>query len=61
MLVLTRKLDQVIKLGDDITITVVKMSNGSVQLGVEAPRSLKIMRAECTELGLNRPHEQRVA
>ncbi|HEY0985236.1 MULTISPECIES: carbon storage regulator [unclassified Schlesneria] len=61
MLVLTRKLDQVIKLGDDITIKVVRMSNGSVQLGVEAPRSLKIMRAECLERSLAHSPEQKVA
>jgi len=61
MLVLTRKLDQVIKLGDDITITVVRMSNGSVQLGVEAPQSLKIMRAECHDMRRVRSLEQKVA
>jgi carbon storage regulator CsrA len=47
MLVLTRKISEVIKLGDDITLTVVRASNGSVQLGIQAPRSIRIMRAEC--------------
>lgn len=47
MLVLTRKMSQVIKLGDDITLTVVRTSNGSVKLGIDAPRHVRIMRAEC--------------
>ena len=49
MLVLTRKQTQVIKLGEDITVTVVRMSNGSVQLGIEAPSSIRIMRGEICE------------
>ena len=49
MLVLTRKMSEVIKLGDNITLTVVKTSNGSVQLGIDAPRSIRIMRAECEQ------------
>jgi len=49
MLVLTRKMSQVIRLGDDITITVVRTSQGSVKLGIEAPPSIRVMRAEpCT-------------
>jgi carbon storage regulator len=47
MLVLTRKMSQVIKLGDDIVLTVVRTSSGSVQLGIDAPRNIRIMRAEC--------------
>lgn len=47
MLVLTRKVSQVIKLGDQITLTVVRTSNGSVKLGIDAPRHIRIMRAEC--------------
>ena len=44
MLVLTRKMSQVIKLGDDITITVVRTSHGSVKLGIEAPPSIRVTR-----------------
>jgi carbon storage regulator CsrA len=49
MLVLTRKATQVIKLGDDITVTVVRTSNGSVKLGIDAPSTVRIMRAECCD------------
>lgn len=46
MLVLTRKSTQVIKLGEDIVITVIRTSQGAVRLGIEAPSSIRVMRAE---------------
>ena len=46
MLVLTRKTDQRIYIGDDITVTVVKVKWNSVQLGLEAPRGMRILRGE---------------
>ncbi len=61
MLVLTRKTSQSIKLGDDITITVVRASNGSVKLGVEAPRNILITREECVERILSQLSEPKVA
>lgn len=61
MLVLTRKMSQTIKLGDDITITIVRTSQGSVQLGVEAPQNIRIMRAGCGTETCPRPPEQKAA
>ena len=61
MLVLTRKLSQVIKLGDDITITVVRTSSGSVSLGIDAPKNIRIMRPGVGEEVSSRPQEARVA
>ena len=46
MLVLTRKSDESINLGDDITITVVEIKGNSVRLGIKAPDKLKIYRKE---------------
>ncbi len=46
MLVLSRKVGERIVVGDNITITVVRMGNGSVRIGVEAPQDLPIMRQE---------------
>ncbi len=46
MLVLTRKSDESIKLGDNITITVVEIKGNSVRLGIEAPFNLRIYRKE---------------
>ena len=49
MLILTRKSTQVIKLGEDITITVVRTAQGSVKLGIEAPSSIRVVRGECCD------------
>lgn len=46
MLVLTRKLDEAILIGDDIKITVVEIDGDKVKLGIEAPRELVILRDE---------------
>jgi carbon storage regulator CsrA len=46
MLVLTRKANQTLTLGDDITITVVKIQGNSVRLGIAAPSDVSIRRGE---------------
>jgi carbon storage regulator len=46
MLVLTRKSDESINLGDDITITVVEIKGNSVRLGIKAPDKIRIFRKE---------------
>ena len=46
MLVLTRKLMEKLFIGDDICITVVRLEGGQVRLGIEAPRSIAVVRAE---------------
>jgi len=49
MLVLTRKIDQTINIGEDIKIKIVEIGNGFVKLGIEAPRELPIYREELYE------------
>ena len=49
MLVLSRKINEVIRIGDDITITVLKVGGENVRLGIEAPRDVPIHRAEIWE------------
>ncbi len=50
MLTLTREPGEKIVIGDDIVITVVSVSeNGRVRLGIEAPRQIRIDRAEVLE------------
>ena len=44
MLVLTHKLNQSIKIGDDIEITVVEVHGDQVRLGIAAPRSVTVHR-----------------
>ena len=46
MLVLTRKLGEVIKIGDRIKVVVVGVDGGSVKLGVEAPNEIPVHREE---------------
>ena len=46
MLVLTRKLNQSIKIGDDVEITVIEVRGDQVRLGVTAPRDVAVHRKE---------------
>ncbi len=46
MLVLTRKVDESIIIGDDIRITVVDVRGDQVKVGIDAPRSISVHREE---------------
>ena len=46
MLVLTRKHQEKIRIGDNITITVLKTKGKAVRLGIEAPAEVSVIRAE---------------
>jgi carbon storage regulator len=48
MLVLTRKTGEAIRIGDNINVTVVKVQGNRVRIGIEAPRSVEVNRAELT-------------
>jgi carbon storage regulator len=49
MLVLSRKVGQRILVGDQITVTVVRISGGGVRLGIEAPPEMPVIREELHE------------
>lgn len=49
MLVLTRELDQKIRIGHDITIMVVAIRGNTVKLGIEAPPEVPVHRQEVYE------------
>ena len=46
MLVLTRKTDEQILIGDDIKITLIRVRGNSVRIGIDAPREVRVVRAE---------------
>lgn len=46
MLVLTRKPNQQIRIGNDIVVTVVKVRGNTIRLGIEAPQDVRVMRSE---------------
>ena len=46
MLVLSRKVGEKILIGDNIAVTVVRVAQGIVRIGVDAPKELPIVREE---------------
>lgn len=49
MLVLTRKPQEDIRIGDDITIKVLRMNSCEVALGIDAPKNIPVHRQEVYE------------
>ncbi|WP_250674377.1 carbon storage regulator CsrA [Paraclostridium ghonii] len=49
MLVISRKKDESLLIGDDIEIKIVKIEDGSVKLAIEAPKDKVILRKEIYE------------
>lgn len=46
MLVLSRKQQQEIVIGEEIRVTVLQVKGNTVRLGIEAPRDIRVMRGE---------------
>jgi carbon storage regulator len=57
MLVLTRKPQEKIRIGDDIIITVLRMKGKSVRLGIEAPGNVQVLRGELVFEAAEEPDE----
>jgi carbon storage regulator CsrA len=49
MLVLARKLDEAITIGDNIVVKVISVDKGVVKLGIDAPHDISIVRNELLE------------
>ena len=49
MLVLTRKTNEQIQIGDDIKITLVRIKGNCVRIGIEAPREVRVIRGELAD------------
>ncbi|WP_297417084.1 carbon storage regulator CsrA [Clostridium sp.] len=49
MLIITRKKGESLIIGEDIEITVNKIEDGSVKIGIKAPKEITILRKELYE------------
>lgn len=49
MLVLSRKANETIKIGDDIEIRILEVKGDTVRIGIEAPKSVDILRGELVQ------------
>ncbi len=46
MLVLTRKLQEQISIGQDVTITILRVKGNTVRIGIDAPQEVRVVRGE---------------
>ena len=46
MLILTRRISEVINIGDDVTVTVLGINGNQVKLGIDGPKEVEIHRSE---------------
>ena len=46
MLILTRRVDETVMIGDEVTVTVLGVKGNQVRLGVNAPKSIDVHREE---------------
>ena len=60
MLVLSRKVGEKILIGDNISVTVVRVAQGTVRIGVEAPEDLPIVREEIKDQRQAKPRDRKV-
>ena len=58
MLVLSRKIGERILIGDNIAVTVVRITGNGVRIGIEAPSNVAVIRQELKEQAEDRPAEQ---
>lgn len=49
MLILTRRTNESLNIGDDIKVTVLEIRGGQVRIGVSAPKHIAVDREEITE------------
>jgi len=59
MLVLSRKVGERIRIGDGITVTVVRVTGGGVRLGIEAPQEMPVVREELYQEMQKNPHAKK--
>lgn len=55
MLVLSRKTQERIQIGDNVVVTVLRVKGNMVRIGIEAPKDVRVMRAELPSHAENEP------
>ena len=53
MLVLTRKVGEQIVIDDNIVVTIVAIDGNKIRLGIQAPKSIRVDRAEIRQRRVN--------
>lgn len=46
MLVITRRMGEVFRIGDDVQVVIIKIDKNTIRLGIEAPKDVEIWREE---------------
>lgn len=54
MLILTRRKNEVIRLGEDTRIVLVQVKGGQVRIGIECPSHVKVMREEVCQVQIEK-------
>ncbi|MDW0112599.1 carbon storage regulator CsrA [Sporosarcina saromensis] len=49
MLVLSRKTNETIKIGDDIELHILEVKGDTIRIGIEAPKTVDILRGELVQ------------
>ncbi len=52
MLVLSRKTDESIQIGENVSIRILKVKGNQVRIGIEAPREVRVVRSELRPHGI---------
>jgi carbon storage regulator len=58
MLILTRRIGEVLRVGDEVSITVLGIKGNQVRIGIDAPKDVSVHREEIYQRIKNEGHSQ---